>query len=95
MNSLKDSNVLAEESITYGGMVLQYRLTDYGSEKPRFRISVKSGSEYAQADVGNDIGLATDCYRAMKEGSVTPCVLEEVAEDFITSRQIFEKSLYK
>ena len=96
MTDLAEQRRLAEETVLYGGMVLKYCLTDEGTEmQNRFRVSVESGTEFAQTDLGNDICAATDCYRAVRDGSVTPCVLEEVVRDFLKCRQTFEKPLYK
>ena len=72
---------LAEETISFGGMMLEYRLLACETYHDRFRIRVTSGQEQIETGVGSEIGSALDCYRAVVHGRVTPCCLQEVMCD--------------
>ena len=72
---------LAEETISFGGMLLEYRLLVRNTYADRFRILITSGSERAEGGLGNEIGTALDCYRLVVDGRVTPCALEDVMYD--------------
>lgn len=75
------SIVLAEETVRFGGMILDYRLAAYPSRNERFRIRITSGDERAESAIGNDIEAALRAYRAILRGRVTPCGLEDVVYD--------------
>ena len=72
---------LAEEIISFGGMLLEYRLLVCNTYADRFRVLVLSGSERAESGVGNEIGEALERYRSVVHGRVTPCALEDVMYD--------------
>ena len=72
---------LTEEIISFGGMLLEYRLVACNTYADRFRIRVILGEERAECGTGNDIDLALRCYRAVVRGRVTPCGLSDVMYD--------------
>lgn len=72
---------LTEEIISFGGMMLEYRLIACNTYADRFRIRVILGEERAEYGMGNDIDLALKCYRAVVRGRVTPCGLSDVMYD--------------
>ena len=73
--------VLTQETVSFGGMILDYRLVAYQSQTERFRIRVTSGKETVESTVGSDIEAALRAYRAILGGRVTPCGLEDVMYD--------------
>ena len=73
--------VLVQETVHFGGMILDYRLIAYRSRSERFRIRITSGEERVESTVGNDIEAALRAYRAVLHGRVTPCGLEDVMYD--------------
>lgn len=73
--------VLVQETVHFGGMILDYRLIAYRSRTERFRIRITSGEERVESTVGNDIEAALRAYRAVLHGRVTPCGLEDVMYD--------------
>lgn len=81
MNHSADSITLAEETVSFGGMMLQYRLLAKETYQDRFRIRVTSGQEQTEASVGSDISSALNSYRAVVNGRVTPCCLHDVMYD--------------
>lgn len=72
---------LAEEIISFGGMLLEYRLLVCNTYADRFRVLVMSGCERAESSAGNEIGEALELYRSVVHGRVTPCALEDVMYD--------------
>lgn len=72
---------LAQETVRFGGMILDYRLNAYPSRIERFRIRITSGDECAESTIGNDIDAALRIYRAILHGRVTPCGLDDVMYD--------------
>lgn len=73
--------ILAQETVRFGGMILDYRLVAYQSRTERFRIRITSGEERVESTIGNDIEAAVRVYRAVLRGRVTPCGLEDVMYD--------------
>lgn len=80
-NSKHPSIVLTQETVHFGGMILDYRLVAYHSPTERFRIRVTSGKETVESALGCDIETALRIYRAILGGRVTPCGLEDVLCD--------------
>lgn len=72
---------LTEETVGFGGMLLEYSLLGYPVRGDRFRISVLLGSERAEFSVGNDLERALGIYRTIVRGRVTPCGLGDVLQD--------------
>ncbi len=73
--------ILIQETVRFGGMILDYRLVAYRSRTERFRIRITSGEEQVESTIGNDIDAALRVYRAVLHGRVTPCGLEDVMYD--------------
>ena len=95
MENKEKQKILADAVIRYGGMLLRYRLIDTGEIAERFHVVAVNGRECAEFPVGDDICFASDCYRAVRDGSVTPCTLGDVIADLRTDSVNFEKTLYK
>ena len=95
MEKRENRRILAEEAIAYGGMLLRYRLIDRMEENGRFHVVAANGAECEEVSVGNDICFAADCYRAVRDGRVTPCTLDDVIRDLHTMAINFSKPLYK
>lgn len=95
MEKRENRRILASETVACDGMSVRYRLIDAEGDSTRFRVSAASGSECAEAPVGNDVCFAADCFRSVRDGFVTPCTLGEVIEDLSVSTLIFAKTLYK
>ena len=72
---------LTEETVGFGGMLLEYSLLGYPVRGDRFRICVLLGSERAEFGVGNNLERALSIYRTVVRGRVTPCGLEDVLQD--------------
>lgn len=70
--------LLKEETVSFGGMILEYRLLVCNTYADRFRIRVQKGEERAEHSLGNDVEEAIRQYRAVVRGRVTPCGLEDV-----------------
>lgn len=73
--------VVAQETVSFGGMLLDYRLLACQSPTERFRICITSGSERVESVIGSDIEFALRAYRMILQGRVTPCALEDVMYD--------------
>lgn len=73
--------LLAQETVSFGGMLLDYRLVACQSPSERFRICVASGDERVESVIGNDLEAALRTYRTVLQGRVTPCALEDVMYD--------------
>lgn len=71
--------VLAEREVHAEGLCLVYRL----EKTETFWIAVDCGAESARCEIGSDLGLAWELFCAMAEGSVTPCVLDELCRDWM------------
>lgn len=80
-NRKHTSIVLTQETVHFGGMILDYRLVACPSQTERFRICVTSGNETVESALGCDIETALRIYRAILGGRVTLCGLEDVLCD--------------
>ena len=69
---------LAEESVVFGGMLLNYCLFACNDRVNRFRLCVTLGSERCEVVLGNSIDSALQFYREVLGGRVTPCALPDV-----------------
>lgn len=85
---MKDKNqcnacrmVLEEETVRYGGMILEYRLLICRKRIDRFRIRITQGEESAEYGIGDRLEAALERYRLLVRGRVTPCCLREVLEE--------------
>ncbi len=77
----REALVLTEKTVTFGGMLLEYRLLGYAAYSDRFRICVLMGEEREEYAVGNDLDTALQLYHAVVGGRVTPCGLHDVLDD--------------
>ena len=73
--------VVEEETVRYGGMLLQYHLLICKDEAERYRIRVSLGEETAEYCIGDRVEVALERYRKLVRGRVTPCCLGEVLEE--------------
>ena len=95
MKKRDEKMILADDTATAGGMTLRYQLTDGGRDGSRFHIRAEHGNHFADVGVGSDLVFAVDCYRAVREGRVTPCTLEDVISDLRFQEGNFVNPLYK
>ena len=95
MKKRDENRILAEDTVSAGGMTLRFRLTDDGKEDARFRVYAEHGNHCAEVALGNDICFAVDCYRAVRDGRVLPCTLEDVIADLRFEASNLQKPLYK
>ena len=72
---------LEEETVSFGGMLLNYQLLVSGGEGSRFRVRVAAGEEHMEAELGNQVTSALKLYHAIVRGRVTPCGLADVVAD--------------
>ena len=72
---------LEEETVSFGGLLLNYRLLVCGGEKSRFLVRITSGGEQMEAELGNQVTPALKLYHAIVRGRVTPCGLPDVMAD--------------
>ena len=78
----KESIVLCEDHVYFGGMHLTYRLLLLpGEVMHRYFISVSLAGETCQSEVGKDLSRALGHYQRIREGIVTPCALEDVMQE--------------
>ena len=61
--------------------MLEYRLLACDTYADRFRVQITSGQEQSESGLGNEIGSALETYRAVVNGRVTPCALDDVMYD--------------
>ena len=80
MNKKSVSYVLMQENIYYDGLCLQYQLRQNIPETT-FLLSVRYKNDFAEIDLGDDLCFASDCYRLVRNGGVTPCTLADVVDD--------------
>ena len=90
----KELKILTEESIYYEGLQLHYLFAQNPRDR-QFCILAECGGSSAMAALGSDPAFAANCYRAMRDGGVTPCTLEEVAADLRAANGNFAAPLYK
>ena len=73
--------ILEEETVSFGGLLLNYQLLVYNGEGSRFRVRITSGGEQMEAELGNQVTPAIKLYHAIVRGRVTPCGLPDVMAD--------------
>lgn len=78
---LQEPVTLEEETVSFGGMMLEYRLLASDTVADKYRIRIISGGERSESCVGSHIDSALKCYRAVVSGRVTPCGLQDVMYD--------------
>ena len=72
---------LEEETVSFGGLLLNYQLLVCNGKGSRFRVRVASGGEHMEAELGNQVTPALKLYHAIVRGRVTPCGLPDVIAD--------------
>ena len=73
-----EKELLVRDTVTVAGLRPRYYLwRDAGN----YRVEVQLGREWAEENLGEDLILAVDCYRAIRKGGVTPCALSDVVEE--------------
>lgn len=86
------SMYIMEDTVRYGGMLLKYSLGVHCRADGRsFEILVVNGDERCSCQVGEDLLFATDCYRSLLWGRVTPCSAQDVIEDLSYLRKNHRK----
>jgi len=80
MNCVGCRRILEQETVAFGGMLLEYRLLLANDGGDRFRVRVALGSEAAEYGIGDQLASALERYRLLVRGTVTPCCLREVLE---------------
>ncbi|MBR3894496.1 MAG: hypothetical protein IKJ35_05050 [Clostridia bacterium] len=78
--------VLVEERVARQGLRMTYRLLLCEPfQDGIYAISVFSDEDIRTAETGTDLLRATDFYRAVRDGFVTPCTLCDVLADLKAS----------
>ena len=76
--------LLVSDTVKIKGLRPRYYLwRDAGN----YRVEVQLGREWAVEDLGEDLTLAVDCYRALRKGGVTPCALSDVVAELVWKRK--------
>ena len=72
---------LEEETVSFGGLLLNYQLLVCNGGESRFCVRITSGGEQMEAELGNQVTPALKLYHAIVRGRVTPCGLPDVMAD--------------
>lgn len=80
-NCTTSQTVLEEETVSFGGMLLNYQFLVSDNAERRFLVRISSGAESAETVLGIRISPALKLYHAIVRGRVTPCCLAEVVSD--------------
>ena len=72
---------LEEETVSFGGLLLNYQLLVSNGRESRFLVRITSGEEQMEAGLGNQVTSALKLYHALVRGRVTPCGLLDVMAD--------------
>lgn len=94
MNQPENKKILVEETVLYEGLQLHELFWQETSTR-QFYVSVDYRGESATAALGEDPAFAADCYRAIRDGGVTPCTLCEIVADLRADGGKFTGALYK
>lgn len=73
--------ILEEETVSFGGLLLNYQLLVCNGEESRFHVRITSGGEQMEAELGDQVTPAIKLYHAIVRGRVTPCGLPDVMAD--------------
>lgn len=74
---------LCEACETVAGEQVRYRLYEGRFAMPQYYAEIVMGGERAAAYLGEDREKAEEIYAALVRGTVTPCTLQAVVEDFL------------
>lgn len=94
MREGKNKKILIEETVLYQGLELHELFWQNAADR-QFYVSVEYGKERAEAALGEDPAFAAVCYRAIRDGGVTPCTLCEIVADLLADGGKFPLALYK
>ena len=72
---------LEEETVSFGGLLLNYQLLVCNGRESRFLVRITSGEEQMEAELGDQVTSALKLYHALVRGRVTPCGLLDVMAD--------------
>ncbi len=75
--------VLCRDCETVAGEAVQYRLYEGRFAKPQYYAEILMGGERAAAYLGEECERAREIYAALVRGTVTPCTLQAIVEDFL------------
>ncbi len=74
---------LCKDCETVAGEAVQYRLYEGRFANPQYYAEIVMGGERAAAYLGEECGKAREIYAALVRGTVTPCTLQAIVEDFL------------
>lgn len=75
--------VLYENYEAVAGERVRYRLYEEDFAMPQYYAEIVMGDERAAMYLGEDREKAKEIYTAILRGTVTPCTLQAVVEDFL------------
>ncbi len=74
--------LLREDHANVAGDVARYRLYEGCFASSQYYVEVTFAGERSAAYLGEDGTRAIDAYEAILDGTVTPCTLQAITEDF-------------
>lgn len=74
---------LRTNSETVAGEAVHYGLYEGCFAMPQYYVEIKRGGERAAAYLGEERERAEEIYAALVRGTVTPCTLQAIIEDFL------------
>ena len=77
--------VLREEKKATKGLLLRYRFCGCCFAKKQYYVEICLGNERAAAYLGTDKEAACEVFKALVDGTVTPCTLADIMEDIKNS----------
>ena len=87
MNSCTETctvfRTLCEDCEKVADMSVRYRLCEGRFARPQYYAEIVMDKERSAAYLGEDARLAEKIYTALVGGTVTPCTLQAVVEDFL------------
>ncbi len=77
----KERNLIKEDVQIIIGKQVFYRLYEYRGADLWYEVEIELTGERETASLGSDLTRATDIYKALFLGEVTPCTLKNIIED--------------
>ncbi len=74
---------LCEDSQTVAGETVRYRLYEGRFALPQYYAEIVTYEDRATAYLGEEREAAKELYTALVRGTVTPCTLQAIVEDFL------------
>lgn len=74
---------LCEDRERVADVSVRYRLCEGRFARPQYYAEIVMGEERSAAYLGEDARVAEKIYTALVGGTVTPCTLQAVVEDFL------------